>query len=375
MATTTNYGWTTPNDTDLVKDGADAIRTLGSSVDTSLWNVGYGQAGKNKILNADFRINQRNFSSVTVNGIYGFDRWIVSISGDGTTTYTPQTFTPGDAPVSGYEAINFARIVTTGQTSATVRSQLAQRIEDVRTFAGQTVTLSFWAKAATGTPKVGGTFLQNFGTGGSPSGSVFGTGQVVTISTSWARYSFTFSMPSISGKTFGTNLDSYVGFFLGTSAGTDPSVAWAGPIGIQSATIDFWGVQLEAGSTATPFQTATGTLQGELAACQRYYIRQGGDTAFQTMAWGQAFSATSVTGVMTLPVKMRVAPTSVEFSTIRATNQSAGYAITAVGLDSNFNSSWQPVVNCTTSGLTAALFYFIGGNNSTSSYLAFSAEL
>ncbi len=35
MATTTNYGWTTPNDTDLVKDGAAAIRTLGSSIDTT----------------------------------------------------------------------------------------------------------------------------------------------------------------------------------------------------------------------------------------------------------------------------------------------------------------------------------------------------
>jgi hypothetical protein len=35
MATTTNYGWTTPDDTALVKDGAAAIRTLGSSVDTT----------------------------------------------------------------------------------------------------------------------------------------------------------------------------------------------------------------------------------------------------------------------------------------------------------------------------------------------------
>jgi hypothetical protein len=36
MATTTNYSWTTPDDTDLVKDGAAAIRTLGSSIDTSV---------------------------------------------------------------------------------------------------------------------------------------------------------------------------------------------------------------------------------------------------------------------------------------------------------------------------------------------------
>lgn len=39
MATTTNYGWTTPDDTDLVKDGASAIRTLGSSIDTTTKNL------------------------------------------------------------------------------------------------------------------------------------------------------------------------------------------------------------------------------------------------------------------------------------------------------------------------------------------------
>lgn len=40
MATTTNYGWTTPDNTDLVKDGALAIRTLGSAIDTTLFNSG-----------------------------------------------------------------------------------------------------------------------------------------------------------------------------------------------------------------------------------------------------------------------------------------------------------------------------------------------
>ena len=39
MATTTNYSWTTPNDTDLVKDGASAIRTLGSAIDTTVYGV------------------------------------------------------------------------------------------------------------------------------------------------------------------------------------------------------------------------------------------------------------------------------------------------------------------------------------------------
>ena len=42
MATTTNYGWDTPDDTDLVKDGAAAIRTLGSSADTTVGNLNPG---------------------------------------------------------------------------------------------------------------------------------------------------------------------------------------------------------------------------------------------------------------------------------------------------------------------------------------------
>ena len=39
MPTTTNYGWTTPADTDLVKDGASAIRTLGTAIDTTTKNL------------------------------------------------------------------------------------------------------------------------------------------------------------------------------------------------------------------------------------------------------------------------------------------------------------------------------------------------
>ena len=41
MATTTNYGWTTPDDTAYVKDGASAIRSLGTAVDGALYPVNY----------------------------------------------------------------------------------------------------------------------------------------------------------------------------------------------------------------------------------------------------------------------------------------------------------------------------------------------
>jgi hypothetical protein len=46
MATTTNFGWTTPDDTSLVKDGAAAIRTLGQSIDTSMMDLEGGTTGQ-----------------------------------------------------------------------------------------------------------------------------------------------------------------------------------------------------------------------------------------------------------------------------------------------------------------------------------------
>jgi hypothetical protein len=103
-------------------------------------------AGKNRIINGNFAVNQRNFSSTTTSGTFGFDRWFLAYSG-GTGTYSKQSFTPGTAPVSGYEGEFFARIVTASQSAAGDYATLQQKIEDVRTFAGQTITYSFWAKA------------------------------------------------------------------------------------------------------------------------------------------------------------------------------------------------------------------------------------
>lgn len=58
MATTTNFGWETPDDTDLVKDGAAAMRTLGSSIDTSFVDLKGGTSGqflaKNSNTDLDF---------------------------------------------------------------------------------------------------------------------------------------------------------------------------------------------------------------------------------------------------------------------------------------------------------------------------------
>jgi hypothetical protein len=266
-------------------------------------------AGKNRLLNSDFSINQRNFTSNTTSGLYNFDRWIEQNLG-GTVTVTPQTFTPGAAPVTGYEGTNFVRIATTGQTTQSQYAFLEQRIEDVRTFANQTVTLSFWAKASSGTPYLWAEYTQNFGSGGSA--QVFAQiGATQTISTTWTRYSVTVTIPSISGKTIGSN--NYLTILLWTSAGS--SIRGFTSATFQNSTIDIWGVQIEAGSTATAFETATGNPASELDACNRYYFRVTKDTGIV----GHMFKYLSSDGMgfIELPVQMRVTPTSMDISNVQ----------------------------------------------------------
>jgi hypothetical protein len=299
-------------------------------------------AGKNKIINGDFGVNQRAFTSTTTSGTYMYDRWRTTISG-GTATYTAQTFTPGE--ITGYESKNYIQIVTSGQSAVSDYALLAQKIEDVRTLAGQTVTVSFWAKASTGTPKVGVAFEQIFGTGGSSAVAV--KGGDVTISSSWARYSVTFNLPSVTGKTISTSNDSVLIAELWTSAGSNYASAYTA-IGIQNATISLWGVQVEAGSIATPFQTATGTLQGELAACQRYYeksypqaIAPGtASTTDNNIAWNAVVTTSNRNYVpIYYKVNKRGAPTITLYSPITGTSGKLYNALTSAG-DKNATANY-----------------------------------
>ncbi len=329
-------------------------------------------AGKNKIINGDFNVNQRAFTSLSLGGAvatYGFDRWR-GTGQDGTVTYSAQTFTPGAAPVTGYEAANFARIVTTGQTATNSLGLIGQPIEDVKTFANQTVTVSFYAKAATGTPKIAVELDQQFGSGGSTRVTTY-AGQV-TISTSWVRYSVSVAVPSISGKTIGTGSSVVLNLFA--SAGSDFN-SRTGSLGIQTGTFDFWGVQIEAGSVATPFQTASGSIGGELALCQRYYWKNKATGTASQFYIGTATATTTVQMTIPLSVKMRANATPLDYSTL-AVSDGVAAAIAVTSLAIATNSDLTPAVIATVaSGLTQYRPYFLVANASADAYVAFSSEL
>jgi hypothetical protein len=328
-------------------------------------------AGKNKIINGDFLINQRGFTTSTSSGLYPSDRTIMFNAG-GTCTTSRQDFTPGTAPVAGYEGRNFLRAAISGQSASTDYYQYRHLIEDVTNFAGQTVTLSFWAKANSGTPSIAANFVQNFGTGGTPSAATFATtAQKTAITTSWVRYSLTFAIASIAGKTLGTTANtSSLELRLYLSAGSAFN-SEAATLGIQTNTFDIWGVQLEAGSVATDFQTATGTIQGELAACQRYYYRaSAGSQAYARFGIARASSTTNLEFCLVLPSTMRVAPTAVEFSTLTTTN---AQNVSAAALNSPSQNSAS--IDLTVGSATTNQPYTIMANNSTSAYVAVTAEL
>lgn len=415
MATSPNYGWLEPDNTDLVKNGALAIRTLGNAIDTTMatmvpksivdakgdliagtaadtaarlavgnngetlvadsststglrWQGDYA-AAKNKILNSDFGIWQRGTSLSGAGYLADRFQGVVTTT---TITQSQQAFNAGTAPVAGYESSFFYRAVTVTGGTAGSRALVQQPIEDVRTFAGQTVTISFWAKAASGTPKIGVELAQVFGSGGSS--AVTGIGATAqTISTSWARYSVTTSVPSISGKTIGTG--SSLNLVLWLDAGSDFAVR-ASSIGNQSGTFDIWGVQVEASNVATAFQTATGTIQGELAACQRYYYRFTSASNYTYFGGGFSASTTQAKFIFKLATTMRTSPS---FSATSANNlqingSAASPSVTSVTLDQANPDSVGLFANCS-SGLTAGQGVLIIGNNSSAPLFEFSSEL
>jgi hypothetical protein len=250
-------------------------------------------AGKNKIINGAFNIWQRGSSFASAaDSTYFVDRFITNWSAGGATnTFSRQTFTPGTAPVSGYESQYFVRCAATGATGTT-QIGLGQRIEDVRTLAGQAVTFSFWAKADSART-LSYYIQQNFGSGGSV--TVTASGTIGAITTSWARYSVTVTLGAMTGKTIGTGTYLQWDIFAASQTG--------------APNIDFWGVQLEAGSSATAFQTSTGSNEGELSSCERYYQLISEGQTNEYMFNVAAYSATNMQGIFTYRTTMRTTPT------------------------------------------------------------------
>jgi hypothetical protein len=234
---------------------------------------------KNRIINGDMRIDQRNAGASvtpTANATYSLDRWRCGLDQASKYSVQQSTTTPTGFTNSLLITSLSSYSVGTGESF-----NISQNIEGLNcadlgwgTANAQTVTLSFWVRSSlTGT--FGGS-LENSGINRS-----YPFSYTISVANTWEQKSIT-----IAGDTTGTWLTTNgigirVWFSLGTGATASGTAgSWAGEdyrsatgatsvVGTSGATFYITGVQLEKGSTATSFDYRPyGT---ELALCQRYY--------------------------------------------------------------------------------------------------------
>jgi hypothetical protein len=320
MATTTpNFGWSVPTSSDLVKNGATAIETLGDSIDASLvdlkggttgqvlakatntdmdftWTTAGGGgssnvAGKNGVLNSNFSIWQRGTSISTTSAGYSADRWYAQTAANGTVS-RQVTGDTTNLPFIQY----CARVQRTAAATTVTDYAINQSFESVNSipFAGKSVSFSFYARRGANFSSasnvlnvalVSGTGTdQNLVSG--YTGQATAVNSTATLTTTWQRFTYT-------GTVATTATELAVNFYY-TSSGT------AGAADYYEVT----GVQVEIAASASAYSPNTSTQALELAACQRYFYMLANGNG-KVIGTAFAYSATQIGVVVNLPVQLR----------------------------------------------------------------------
>ena len=437
MATSPLFGWEEPDDTDLVKDGAAAIRTLGNAIDTSMGDLLGGTtgqvlskasntdmdftwvtsddanaiqntivdakgdliaasaadtparlavgnngetlvadsststglryqatnaAGRNILQNGNFDIWQRGTTSAAIAyGTYLADRWKILNNGTGqNTTYSRDTSVPNAGSLYSAKVQQL-----TSAATGVSEYNLSQIFEtsNIYQLCGKTITVSFWYRAST----TGSHYVRIYSlqTGGTDVTTAF----TVNAANTWEYKTINFS--SFAGVTA-----------IATADNANGGGIQVGPIVFGSGVnrtvaineyFQITQVQIEAGSVATSFTRGSGTIQGELAACQRYYYQVGSAVGVNP-GNGHYYSTTAAYVTTPFPVTMRVAPsaTATNVGSWSVYSAGSGRAVSA------FAFSTSSTISSTNSYTTSATTAGNGGwleSTSSNATLAFSSEL
>jgi hypothetical protein len=244
MATTTNYGWTTPDDTALVKDGAAAIRTLGSSVDTTTKNLNPSTTlgdieYRSSTANVNTRLGIGSTGNVlTVAG--GVPTWAAPASSGALTKIKSATFSAVSS--FSFDANTFSSTYDDYYVLFTLSSVSA----------GTNITARLRASGSDDTNSNYMYMLQRLGINGTQYNSVLGNGTSFNLGDdttgSFTSFALTFLNPKLTVKTK----------ILGTSSGvsTDGNVSNSSTVLIFNDTTAFDSFTIISG---------TGTITGRYA--------------------------------------------------------------------------------------------------------------
>jgi hypothetical protein len=265
-----------------------------SSTSTGLrYTAGTVQA--NPVLNSAMQIWQRGTSiALSASTAYTADRW-QGRTGSGAQTISRQvTNDTTNLPFIQY----CARVGRNSGNTGTGIILFEQSMETINTipFVGKTVTLSLYARKGANFSATSdlmyAAVVTGTGTDQNVSGYTGGANTILgsaTLTTTWQRFTFTGTIPTTV-----------------TEMGVQLSYTPTGTAGAADY-LEVTGVQIDIGSVALPFRTYAGTLQGELAACQRYLPAFVGSAA--EIATGYAIGANSPLAFIRFNVTPRVAPT------------------------------------------------------------------
>jgi len=351
------FGYSTTQARVAVGSDGDTL-VADSAASTGLrWQSAYNG---NAIINGGMDFWQRG-TSFTSASVYTADRWFKGSQAG--CTVSRQT--------SGLEGFQYSmRVQRDSGSTNTVGMPMFHNIETQESlrFAGKTVVVSFYAKCGANYSPTSS--LLNYilytgtGTDQARTQSVGFTGEAqpasgtVTLTTSWQRFSFSANIGSTATEIcFAPQMNN-----TGTAGAND----W----------FEITGVQLELGSVPTTFKRAGGTLQGELAACQRYYWILTDAANDRIMGNATYFTSTEVYMPVRFPVTMRTNPTFIGSS---GTNY---YRMKSNSTNDDFNSFTQDQATINQSWLYnntevsgTGGYAGVVTARTTSSSLAWSAEL
>ncbi len=258
-----------------------------------------------RVINGDFRVNQSGVTSGAALAAASYP--VSSVTGgrgpDGfyAIKYTTDTVTFGTPAGYRPNSVGYSLACTGPFNGSSTFAAFVFRIENAAIYSGQTITLFARMNGATA-HDVSVSYRQHFGTGGSPSADVSGNVSKVAITTGWNPYKFTFTVPSVSGKTFGSNNNDYLEFAFWIAAGSNYTALTSG-LGSGNRTVFFSDIHERLGDW--PIETIdyyqSPDPQTELARCQRYFTVL--DTPMKISA------AAPQIGQTALPVTMRATPT------------------------------------------------------------------
>lgn len=265
-----------PLDSDDASGGAAELRALkgylqglisgGGSFESYAW-----QGFRNRLWNSDFRFQFRPALAASTGGMQ-VERWGVEAAGSPVFTQGRIGLPVGQQDIPGNPKFYYNLNVTNGGDPTTGFLCFRQRIGGVETLNGSQATLGVWLRSVPAR-SLSVNLYQVFGTGGAPSAAVIVGAQKVLLTTSWQFFNFTFSVPSILGKTLGSTANTdFLQVEMIVTAGSVQN-SRTDTLGIQTGSFDIALPQFEKGGVATPFEWRPDNV--ELAGCQEYAVIYG----------------------------------------------------------------------------------------------------